>query len=63
MDRMSRIRRGVKGEMVKRGRGKEKGSGLGASSSFYPFTLLPSSPFLFILSILPILLDSSPYFS
>jgi hypothetical protein len=46
MDRMNRIRRGEKGEMVKRGRGKEQGSGVRDSSfhlPLYPFTLFPLS--------------------
>jgi hypothetical protein len=51
MDRMNRIRRGGKGEMVKRGRGKEKAVASVILLPLYPFTLLPSSPFLFILTI------------
>jgi hypothetical protein len=54
MDRIDRIRRGGKGEMIKRGRGIEKGMPCVLLLTFYPFTLLPSSPFLFILSILSI---------
>jgi hypothetical protein len=45
MGRMNRIRRGGKGEMVKRGRGIEKVRSFGDSSPFplYPFTLFPQS--------------------